>query len=224
MSRVWNQLLRTAGISLGLLLIAGDAAAEICINVDLKFTGHQPPAVTVQSIQKETSAIWKPYGVQIQWSGSEQDAQCSLVHGTFDVRVEYRPTPAGDGSGLTVLGSTHLVPAGIDHAGICVDYSKTEHLLESMSVPQLFGLLGRPDVGPADMGRALGRVLAHEIGHVVLGVSRHPSGGLMRRAFTAEELVARHRTAYTLSKKEIERLGLREQELRKYQAPDHLNQ
>ena len=106
-----NQLWRTAGVAMCVLLIAGEAAAGICIGVDLSFVGRDPSPVTVQSMQSEASAIWQRYGVQIQWPASRHDVQCPRVHGTFDVLVEYQASSVEHGSRSSVLGSTHLAPA-----------------------------------------------------------------------------------------------------------------
>jgi len=213
-----NQLWRTAGAAVCVLLTAAEAAAGICIEANVSFVGRDPSPVTVQSMQSEAAAIWQPYGVQIQWSGVRTDGQCPRVHGTFDVLVEYQASSVDNASRSNVLGSTHLAPAAIDRVGIFVDYDETQHLLELLSASRLIPLVGHPDIGPVDMGRALGRVLAHEIGHVLLDAPRHQPWGLMRRAFAPDDLAARQRWAYTLSKKEVERLGVRERELREYAA------
>jgi hypothetical protein len=41
----------------------------------------------------------------------------------------------------------------------------------------------------ADAGTLLGRAIAHEIGHVLLGTTRHASHGLMRAEWTDHELI-----------------------------------
>ena len=213
MGLVSNQLWRTAGAALGALLIAGEAAAGVCLEAGVTFVGRDPSPVTVASMQSEASAIWQRYGVQIRWPASRHQVQCLRVHGTFDVLVEYQPSLVENASGSSVLGSTHLAPAAIDRVGIFVDYDETQQLLELLSASRLIPLVGHPDIGPADIGRALGRVLAHEIGHVLLAASGHQSWGLMRRSFAPDDLAMRQRWAYTLSKKEVERLASREREL-----------
>jgi len=195
------------------LLIAGKASAGICLQVDVTFGGRNPSPVTIQSMQSEASAIWQPYGVQIQWPATPQDVSCSRVHGTFEVIVQDQTPSAGTASGSSVLGSTHLAHAAIDDVVIFIDYDETQRLLESLSASRLITLVGHPDIGPLDLGRALGRVLAHEIGHVLLDTPRHQPSGLMRRAFAPDDLAARQRWTYTLSKKEVERLASREREL-----------
>ena len=54
------------------------------------------------------------------------------------------------------------------------------------------------------LSRALGRVIAHEIGHYLLG-PRH-SSGLMRRAFSAADLVDRSSARFRLSALDVQRL------------------
>ena len=208
-----NQLWRTAAAALCVVLIASEAAAGICVEVDVTFSGRDPSPITIQSMQIETSAIWQRYGVQIQWPERGPDASCVRVHGTFEVLVENQASSARNASHSSVLGSTHLASAAIDRVAIFVDYDETQYLLESLSASRLIPLVGHPDVGPADMGRALGRVLAHEIGHVLLDARRHQPWGLMRKSFAPDDLVARQRWTYTLSTKEVERLELREREL-----------
>ena len=208
-----NQLWRTAGAAMCMLLIAGKAAAGICLEVDVAFSGRDPSPIIVQAMQSETSGIWQSYGVQIQWPASPQELRCTRVHGTFDVLVEYQRSSTSNAPRSSVLGSTHLAPAAIERAGIYVDYDETEHLISELSASRLIPLVGHPDVGPADIGRALGRVLAHEIGHVLLDAPRHQPWGLMRRSFAPDDLVARQRWAYTLSRKEVDRLAARERDL-----------
>lgn len=203
---VLNHPGRLAAAVLCLLLLAGEAAAQICIDVDLRFAGRDLSVVTVQAMRDEASAIWKPYGVRLQWPPARDAARCPRVLGSFDVLVESRPSLAGSASRSSVLGSTHLAPDGIDRARIHIDYDATERLVGSVSASRFMTVLGHADAEPADVGRALGRVLAHEIGHVVLNASCHRPWGLMRSRFEAVDLVARQRGAYTLSRKEIERL------------------
>ena len=195
-----NHPWRVAAAVLCLLLIAGEAAAEICIDVDLRFAGRDLSVVTVQAMRDEASAIWEPYGVRLQWSPARNAARCPRVLGSFDVLVESRRSRS------SVLGSTHLAPAEIDRAPIHIDYDATARLVGSVSASRFMTVVGHGDAEPSDVGRALGRVLAHEIGHVVLDASCHRPWGLMRSRFEAVDLVARQRWAYTLSRKDIERL------------------
>ena len=118
MMLVPNHLWRTAAMVFCVLSIAGEAAAQTCLDVDLRFAGLDPSPVTVQSMQNEAATIWRHYGVQIQWPASLGDVPCAFVLGSFDVLVEDRPSSARHTSAPLVLGRTRLVPARIDCAGI----------------------------------------------------------------------------------------------------------
>ena len=199
----------TALATLLALSVANEAAAGICLEVGLRFAGAAPSTLLVQSMRNEASAIWNSYDVTLAWPGVADSIVCPLVHGSFEVIVQQRPMPKGV-SGTMVLGSTRIAPSAIDRAPILLDREAMERMLASLPADRLVPLLGRPHIGPADVGRALGRVLAHEIGHVVLGAPWHQRWGLMRPSFVAEELGSRLRRGYSLSAKEVERLRQRE--------------
>ena len=167
-------------------------------------------------MRDEASAIWDRYGVTLAWPETADSIVCPLVHGSFEVIVQQRMVLKGGPVGAMVLGSTRIAPSAINRAPILLDREAMERMLASLPVDRLVPLLGRPHVGPADVGRALGRVLAHEIGHVVLGAPWHQKWGLMRPSFVAEELGSRLRRGYTLSAKEVERLRQRERLLNRF--------
>jgi hypothetical protein len=57
------------------------------------------------------------------------------------------------------------------------------------------------------LGRVLGRVLAHEIGHYVLGSPQHAANGLMRPLQFASDLAAPSRRRFMLTAVDAGRLG-----------------
>ena len=59
------------------------------------------------------------------------------------------------------------------------------------------------------VGRALGRVLAHEMGHYLLAWRAHTAGGLMRAEFNAEALVDPDRSSFTVPGNLLPRLRAR---------------
>jgi hypothetical protein len=65
---------------------------------------------------------------------------------------------------------------------------------------------GGPPIIRSEMARALGRVLAHEIGHVLLGPPYHDQAGLMRTEFRTDELAAQDRAPFRLMCSRIARL------------------
>jgi hypothetical protein len=190
------------------LFMSSHAFAEICIDMNLRLDEREPYAVTVESMKNEASAIWEPYGVWFRWEATPSLTQCAWTQASFDVLLNRSPQPGW--SSKQVLGSTHLAPGAIDHVPIHIDREAAEELLGSASVGQLARLLGRTSFGPEDVGRALGRILAHEVGHVLLAVRDHQPRGLMRPTFGAGDLLEPQRRFYMLSPAEVTRLRQRE--------------
>jgi hypothetical protein len=58
---------------------------------------------------------------------------------------------------------------------------------------------GLPEVDDQVYARALGRVLAHELGHLLLRLNGHRDHGLMRSTFSHRSLIARGRGAFRLA-------------------------
>lgn len=62
------------------------------------------------------------------------------------------------------------------------------------------------EIEPRFLSRALGRVLAHELGHLFLGLKEHHERGLMRRSFSHRSLASRNRRAFRLEASDFELL------------------
>jgi hypothetical protein len=60
-----------------------------------------------------------------------------------------------------------------------------------------------------DGGTLLGRTLAHEIGHLLLGTTAHPKHGLMRASWSAGELRRRAANDWVFSPNEADEMRLR---------------
>jgi hypothetical protein len=202
---------RVAALTGLALCVAGPAAAGMCFDVHLRFSDRAPSRALVESMTREASSIWQLYDIRVQWStsdarGSTRDApRCAAANGSFEVFVHRRGTSRTTALNR-VLGTTQVAPAAIDHVPVRIDQGATEGLLESLPAEDLAHLVGRPFPAPADVGRALGRVLAHEMGHVILAAVRHQPRGLMRQTFFAADLVRYERELFTLSEAEVTRL------------------
>jgi hypothetical protein len=198
---------------LALLTAANPANASLCIRVSYRFAGHPPSGRLVHTMQDEVAAIWKPYAVHILWQATLAADQCARVDGSFDVLVSSGVQPGAKRTAAPVLGRTWIPPASIVHMPIIIDFDKTMQLISEVEYARLLDVARSSTVGSYEMGRALGRVLAHEIGHVLLAEPRHEPHGLMRSSFPSEDLLARERIAFALSQEQLVRLRDRERTL-----------
>jgi acyl dehydratase len=191
---------RLVVISATAALAATRADAAICIGLALHFAGPAPSGALVAALQQEAAAIWAPYDVELRW----QAPVCVVEDASFEVQVaRHRPRASGN---RTVLGATRFELTHIDRVPVVIDYDATEMMLASLTIEQLTTTVGHWPVGSQELGRALGRVVAHEIGHILLGLPNHQAQGLMRRAFEPIELVFPTRRQYGLSPLEIDRM------------------
>lgn len=62
------------------------------------------------------------------------------------------------------------------------------------------------EMNPIARSDLLGWVIAHELGHLLLGTHSHSSAGLMRGNWSAEDLKLKRRTEFTFSPREVKKL------------------
>jgi hypothetical protein len=162
---------------------------------------HLVKSTTILAILKdETESIWRPYGVQVEWVDAQLGdvaAEGFSVEAVIDRRTEGPADPD-----RAVLGRAFVPKDAVGAGPIRVSFNATERMLMRRHA-------SGPFVAERDMGRALGRVLAHEIGHVLLAVRNHDHEGLMRAVFTPVELGAPGRESFRLSRDGLGRLRSR---------------
>jgi hypothetical protein len=195
--------IRIALLILATTLWTSPATAGICVNLNLHATGPGPSHAVVEALERESSAIWVPYGVDLRWGSP----WCPVEDASIDVAI-VRRTPITKADRI-VLGSTQVRMDRIERVPIVIDYDATTQTLAGLTGDTLAALLGLRWIGAQELGRALGRVAAHEIGHVLLAAPDHQRHGLMRPTFQASDMVSPPRTKYQLSAMEIGRLQFR---------------
>src|SRR5262245_14387741 len=158
--------------------------SPIELQIDISALATMPPR-QLQGMTREASEIWKSHGVALTWLTAERE----LPRGTRPVlKVVDAPPAAATASsrlGSIVYREGHMIP---------------EHTLEL--VVETIGRLVEdtpwvnrrvrdwpPSVRSMLIGRALGRVLAHEIGHYLFAWRTHTDHGLMRQSFRRDLLV-----------------------------------
>jgi hypothetical protein len=177
----------------------------LALHVALTF---QPPvpidAAVVRKAVAEAMAIWAPYGVALD----REDACGSSAAETLRLTIGIART-AMPGRAPIVLGTIVFAPDGTPEPRITLFLDEILRFVAAARVldaeewhwPRLL----REQI----TGRVLGRVLAHEIGHYVLGDRRHTGAGLMRSIQRSDELAEPSRGGFTLSTDQAAQLRAR---------------
>ena len=171
----------------------------------------------LNAMMQEVEAVWRPYGVALLWltpcaraSTSPPDVRLQ-VEFVGHARQKY-PT-RHPGPGVARLGAIGFLEGGVPDD--IVKLSADE--ITAVMVPTLYGngMESQPQATIDDLvGRALGRVLAHELGHYLLALPTHTQDGLMRASFRGHDLAHRDRQAFRLDAFAFVRLQARLTEIR----------
>jgi hypothetical protein len=179
-------------IAVGLLLAAlpamgGQQGAVLApIALYTTYQQEQPSGTVITAMQDELSAIMAPMGLRFDWRSMKEangsDVAVELAVVTFkghceSTRVSSRPMQSSP------LGWTHISEGAILPFAD-VDCDGIRSFLQS-------GLLG---VRPADReeiyGRALGRVVAHELYHIFANTQHHGTEGVGKAAYSVQNLLS----------------------------------
>jgi hypothetical protein len=194
---------RLGATAIMIAAIANSVEGAMCVSASVQAPARTSPAL-IRNLQVEVASIWKPYDVDIEWNTRDR---CALDVASVAVIIERgHSSPAVN---APALGLTRVRMGALVAVPVHLDYDAARTVTGTLTSGQLVAAIGRPDVGEVELGRALGRVLAHEIGHLLLAAPNHQRHGLMREAFSALDLVALHRRSYTLSEVEMSRLDSR---------------
>jgi hypothetical protein len=141
------------------------------------------------AMRREAERIWDREGVRLRW----HDPNDEVLTATRSVRVqivdEYARTASS--SSETVLGDFRP-GLGAARVSLASAARATDEGLQSYRRPL------QPFDYPLALGCVLGRAIAHEIGHSLLG-GAHAEVGLMQRAFEPSQLVDRQSARFRLT-------------------------
>jgi hypothetical protein len=155
------------------------------------------------AMMTEASAIWRAHGVAIDWLAPTAIRPVS-EHRLRVLVVEQRHSPRDSTKAITV---GELLRPSNGHPLAMMSLASAQRLVASVRGPAWY------DLNEADerrVGVVLGRALAHEIGHYLLGTHTHASTGLMRPRFDALEFTDLRDGTFALDPKASEWLKSRE--------------
>jgi hypothetical protein len=147
----------------------------------------------VAAVLAEASAIWRPSGVSFVWRGlprATPSAQAS-ESGPFvpnTLRLIIGPSVGTGREGHLPLG--WIVFDGVADPQREIYLSLANALAMMEESRGVVGILNQMPTAQREtmLSRAMGRALAHELGHYLLASKVHTKSGLMKAALTAVEL------------------------------------
>ena len=205
---------------MGLVLaLARPPAGSLALTIDI--TALMPMSnAEFRTMVDETGALWTSHGVVFTWITTATAASDPLPQGAVRVvrdgcRVVPLCPPAGT-AGASRRAFPGPLGAVVFHEGSTTPDNTL--LLSVDAVVEAVERVKWQNRNLADLptdtrgyliGRALGRVLAHEIGHYLLAWRVHTRDGLMRPEFRADQLIALSRKGFRLSETQVPSLRLR---------------
>jgi hypothetical protein len=170
----------------GVLPAAGETRWAPSASITLYTSFQQePPAAVIEAIHEEVEAIMAPVGLRFEWRdlagvrGHEVSPELAVI--TFQGRC--------DTAGLVAharfsgaLGWTHVSDGEIlPFTEIACDRVRefVQRSLGAMNAVER----------PAVYGRALGRVLAHELYHIFANTAKHASWGVAKESYSVQDLL-----------------------------------
>jgi hypothetical protein len=165
-------------------LTAASAAAgeSAVVGVSLDGEDHGLPRAVLSAMRDEAGRILEPAGVRIRWNGTGAESQYEGQARLVVVRLVGAGSP-----GVALRGSDGVL--GVTHMsdGRILPFIDMDVQRVARAIQRLAGF-GRA-IHPNDYGRALGRVLGHELYHVLSESVEHDSDGVSKGALGGAELV-----------------------------------
>lgn len=173
---------------------AGSTSSPAPPVVAIVFSQPGVPVTLVSRLLAETSAIWRASGVEFVWQHAAPDVG---PYGPLAETPTYLPSALrvviGDDRGVSLddkmpLGWIVFDDEHEPQREIYVSHVNALSLMETAR--HVVGVIGQMPPAQIEMllGRAMGRALAHELGHYLLASKIHTQRGLLKANRTAAEL------------------------------------
>ena len=165
------------------------------------YTSGDVAAADIAAAQRRTEAIFRQALIDIEWTDCRKGPKtprplaCEAPPG--DLEIVMRLTAAASGQ----------PPAAGDTLGdAVVDTTTGRGSLGTVYVSRVQSLARATHTSHSEL---LGRVIAHEVGHLLLGRTEHPDSGLMRGHWARAVLADRRDRNWTFSEEESRTLRRR---------------
>jgi hypothetical protein len=182
--------------------------ADLTVRVNITFDRSLSSKALQVAAKKEASAIWADYGVALEWTETGAPPDLSL-----DAIAERRHEHVNHDRVL-VLGRTTIGSGSETPEPIHISLDAMDALFDQQPA-------GDVTLHNYSLAIALGRVLAHELGHVLLGSpGYHDPVGMMRAKIPVGDLIRLERSQFGLTPQSVARLRARIASLAEARSPD----
>jgi hypothetical protein len=186
-----------SGLLLTLPLWSGERVGQYPVALYTQFQ-QQPPAAVLEALQQEVETIMAPMAVEFEWRSLDNVTKGQVASQLAVIKFQGRCDPVGDGAPAVknALGWTHVSEGSV--LPFCdIDCDAIRHYLRS-------ALLGiRSGEREEVYGRAVARVLAHELYHIFASTVHHGANGVGKSMYTVTDLLSRD---FRFSEREAENL------------------
>jgi hypothetical protein len=195
----------TGLVCAGLTLSTSTHAAvsgRLSVHVSIEQTDLVPRPILATAVA-EAAALWAVYHIDVDWPNSDPQVDCDPLHETVKVLLtpEERLRDRDRVLGEAVLDD------GKSNSLVVLHYLSVMRTANDAKVFGEHSPFWPAAVRDQIIGRAMGRVLAHELGHVLLHRRQHSPAGLMQAGQAAARLASPIRDAFVLTTEERERLS-----------------
>ena len=150
-------------------------------------------------VREEVDRIWAPYDVSLQWHDRAPEMD-EWHHPVITIRVQDDAMRSRPKRGGAILGEVPVVE-NLMLPRITISPTAVQDLVAD-GISPLNSYPRFAQVYP----RFMGRVIAHELGHLLLQMRDHSKTGLMRAHFTFRDVVSNFRQGFHLEPRSVARL------------------
>ena len=169
----------------GLAAFTSTALAAGPVTLILQFDGRHSEQ-SVGEMKRELQNIMRGSGTELNWRNfadvSASESFPSLVVVTFHGNCDMRPFTSAASDGGMALGYSHVSD------GEVIPFADVECDRIRRELRSVHGAITAGD--DRMLGRALGRVLAHELHHIIDRTRTHERTGLFRKSLSPQDLTA----------------------------------
>jgi hypothetical protein len=156
----------------------------------------------------QASRIWQAYGVTLQWKRANGAGLTPRDVDVWAYLTDWEPARRGGAGPRRPLGAIQFLD-GRPQNVVRISRRAAGRLAQDTLVGGESIASQPPHIYDRFIAHAMGRALAHEIGHFLLGTSAHSRHGLMRQSHSSAELLGTSLDGFALERGQAEAFASR---------------